>query len=219
MRHKLTRRANIAVIAMLGVLAAVGVGYAGIPSSDGVVHSCYNNTSSNPSGQLRVIDAEAGAKCAKNEKALDFNQKGPKGDTGPQGPKGETGAQGPQGDDGPQGEQGPKGDDGPQGIQGAPGPAGRNGVAGGVVRTVDVASVGAGGEVSRTVGCRTGEIAVGGGARFVSKNGWNHDDRVFYSVPAADSNGVTPTGWRTAIRNGSDAPNATLRFSVVCIVP
>ena len=93
MRHKLTRRASIAVIAMLGVLAAVGVGYAGIPSSDGVVHSCYNNTSSNPSGQLRVIDAEAGAKCAKNEKALDFNQKGPKGDTGPQGPKGETGAQ------------------------------------------------------------------------------------------------------------------------------
>src|SRR5215208_7819537 len=109
MKGKLTRRINIAVIATLGVLAAVGAGYAAIPSADGVIHSCYN-ASSNPSGQLRVIDAEAGAKCAKNEKALDFNQKGPKGDAGPQGPqgpKGETGATGPSGPQGAAGPQGP----------------------------------------------------------------------------------------------------------------
>lgn len=62
------------MIAALGVLAAVGVGYAAIPSGDGVIHSCYN-ASSHPSGQLRVIDQEAGAKCSKNEKALAFNQK------------------------------------------------------------------------------------------------------------------------------------------------
>src|SRR6266545_410944 len=78
MRHKLTRRGSIAALALLGVLAAVGVAYAAIPSADGVIHSCYN-ASSNPSGQLRVIDAEAGGKCAKNEKALDFNQRGPQG--------------------------------------------------------------------------------------------------------------------------------------------
>src|SRR5215208_3712477 len=99
MKGKLTRRINIAVIATLGVLAAVGAGYAAIPSAGGVIHSCYN-ASSNPSGQLRVIDAEAGAKCAKNEKALDFNQRGPqglRGDTGPQGPQGDPGPQGPQG--------------------------------------------------------------------------------------------------------------------------
>jgi hypothetical protein len=124
MKGKLTRRINIAVIATLGVLAAVGAGYAAIPSAGGVIHSCYN-ASSNPSGQLRVIDAEAGAKCAKNEKALDFNQRGPqglRGDTGPQGPQGDPGPQGPQGPQGLQGEQGPKGD------TGATGPAGSGGM-------------------------------------------------------------------------------------------
>ena len=98
------------------VVAASGAAYAAIPSADGVIHGCYN-ASSNPSGQLRVIDAEAGAKCGKNEKVLDFNQRGPKGDTGPQGP---------------QGVQGPQGDQGPKGDTGATGPAGPAGPAGGV---------------------------------------------------------------------------------------
>ena len=102
MRHKLTRRGGIAAVALLAVLAAVGVGYAAIPSADGVIHSCYN-ASSNPSGQLRIIDAEAGGKCAKNEKALDFNQRGP------QGPKGDTGPQGLQGVQGGTGATGPAG--------------------------------------------------------------------------------------------------------------
>ena len=113
-RHKLTRRSGIPAIALLGVLAAVGVGYAAIPSGDGVIHSCYN-ASSNPSGGLRVIDAEAGAKCAKNEKPLSFNQTGPQGPPGPQGPEG------PQGDTGAigaQGEPGPKGDTGATGAAG-----------------------------------------------------------------------------------------------------
>ena len=127
MKGKLTQKVNIAVIAALGVLAAVGVGYAAIPSSDGVIHTCYN-ASANPSGQLRVIDAEAGAKCSKNEKALAFNQKGPKGDPGPAGPQGEPGPQGPQGDPGPQGEKGEQGEPGP------PGPSGPGGGAGGYAR-------------------------------------------------------------------------------------
>ncbi len=78
MRLKLTSKATIAVIAVLGVLAAIGVGYAAIPSTDGVIHSCY----ASPSGQLRVIDAETSSKCSKNEKELAFNQRGPKGDKG-----------------------------------------------------------------------------------------------------------------------------------------
>src|SRR5829696_3189903 len=63
-RAKFTRRASIVAIALLGTLAAVGVGWGAIPSPDGVIHSCYN-ANSNPSGQLRVIDADAGAKCAR----------------------------------------------------------------------------------------------------------------------------------------------------------
>jgi hypothetical protein len=97
------------------VVAVSGAAYAAIPSADGVIHSCYN-ASSNPSGQLRVIDAESGARCGKNEKALNFNQtgpQGPKGDTGPQGPQGPTGATGATG---PQGETGATGPAGPAGT-------------------------------------------------------------------------------------------------------
>ena len=114
------RKTNVAALTVGGVFAITGIGWAAIPSGDGVIHSCYN-ASSNPSGQLRVIDAEAGAKCAKNEKALDFNQRGSKGDTGPQG------AQGPQG---APGNDGAPGADGRDGVNGAPGPAGPAGPAG-----------------------------------------------------------------------------------------
>jgi hypothetical protein len=123
MPDKSTRRICVATIAVAGVLATVGVGYAAIPSADGVIHSCYN-ASANPSGQLRVIDVEAGAKCAKNEVALNFNQRGPKGDTGPQGPKGDTGLQGLQGDTGLPGADGDGGADGKDGAAGPAGPAG-----------------------------------------------------------------------------------------------
>jgi hypothetical protein len=117
MRAKFTRNGNILAIALVAVLAAVGVGYAAIPSAAGVIHSCYNATA-NPSGGLRVIDAEAGAKCSKNEKALDFNQ------TGPQGPQGIQGVKGDKGDQGIQGVKGDQGDQGVKGDTGAPGPAG-----------------------------------------------------------------------------------------------
>jgi hypothetical protein len=102
------------------VLLAGGVAYATIPDASGVIHGCYN-TGSNPSGQLRVIDTQAGGKCAKNEKALDWNYKGP---TGPQGPKGDKGDTGDTGATGPQGPAGPTGPQGPTGSQGPAGPAG-----------------------------------------------------------------------------------------------
>src|SRR5215216_4025194 len=118
MKPSLTRWSGIATLVLVALLATVGVGYAAIPSADGVIHSCYN-ASSNPSGSLRVIDAEAGAKCNKNEKSLAFNQ------TGPQGPKGDTGPQGPQGPTGATGATGPRGD---TGATGPAGPAGTSDV-------------------------------------------------------------------------------------------
>lgn len=78
------------MLAVVGLVVGVGVAAGAIPGSDGVVHGCYN-TGSNPSGQLRVIDPAAGAKCSKNEKPLDFNQEGPKGDQGIQGVPGASG--------------------------------------------------------------------------------------------------------------------------------
>jgi hypothetical protein len=122
MTIRLSRKAIILSLALLGTLAAVGVGYAAIPSADGVIHGCYQKPGLLANeGALRVIDKEKDQTCRSNELAVDWNQKGLKGDIGPAGPKGDLGPPGPKGDagpPGPQGEQGPKGDTGAQGPPG-----------------------------------------------------------------------------------------------------
>jgi hypothetical protein len=77
-------------LALVFLLAAGGVAAAAIPASNGVITGCYSKTT----GALRVIDAEAGATCAKSEKRVTWNQQGPRGKQGVRGPKG---AQGPPG--------------------------------------------------------------------------------------------------------------------------
>ena len=103
------------------VIAGSGVALAAIPSTTtGKITGCINTKTA----VLRVIDYQAGKRCFKTEKAVSWNQRGPKGATGaqgPTGPKGDTGAQGPAGSIGPQGPIGPKGDTGPQGSDGDPG--------------------------------------------------------------------------------------------------
>jgi Collagen triple helix repeat (20 copies) len=111
MTNNLRRKCSIRALAALAVVGAVGIGYAGIPASNGVISGCYNLERDDP-GTLRIIDAEAGAKCGKREKLLTFNQ------TGPQGPKGDKG------DPGLNGINGVNGAPGPAGLQGPPGPAG-----------------------------------------------------------------------------------------------
>ena len=122
-----------AVLAIVGVAClAASAAYAAIPDGNGVIHGCYN-ASSNPSGQLRVIDTAVGGKCSKNEKALDFNQTGPRGPVGPQGatgaqgPTGAQGAVGPLGPTGPVGSTGPAGQQGPAGLKGDKGDPGAPG--------------------------------------------------------------------------------------------
>jgi hypothetical protein len=122
-------RSGILAVAVVGVLASVGVGYAAVPSADGVIHGCFN-TSGNPSGVLRVIDVEAGAKCGKNEKPLNFNQTGPKGDKGDAGIDGTDGADGADGIDGTDGADGVDGIDGIDGAPGIQGPPGQAGISG-----------------------------------------------------------------------------------------
>jgi hypothetical protein len=123
MQGRLTRKSSVTVLALTGALAAVGVGYAAIPGGDGVIHGCYSKLT----GQLRIIDAEAGARCTGLEKALDVNERGPKGDTGPRGLTGDTGPRGLTGDTGP---RGLTGDTGPRGLTGDIGPRGLQGEAG-----------------------------------------------------------------------------------------
>lgn len=71
------------------LVMTAGLATASVPSADGVVHGCRNAR-----GALRVIDTEAGARCARNEVALDWSQRGP---VGPKGEDGATGARGPRG--------------------------------------------------------------------------------------------------------------------------
>ena len=69
-----------AALAAAGAVAA----YASIPDSGQVIHGCYQRES----GQLRVIDTDRGQSCRPSERALDWNQQGPKGAPGPPGPPG-----------------------------------------------------------------------------------------------------------------------------------
>jgi hypothetical protein len=78
---------------MAAALAATGFGaYAAVQDS-GTINACAMKVN----GQLRL---DTGSGCLPAENALQWNQQGPKGDTGLQGPSG------PQGDPGPQGPAG-----------------------------------------------------------------------------------------------------------------
>jgi hypothetical protein len=86
-------------VALVAVLALVGAGaaYGALPDSNGVIHGCVSSNSR----YLRVINPTK--KCGTGETALNWNQQGPQGKTGP------TGARGPKGDTGADGAPGPSG--------------------------------------------------------------------------------------------------------------
>lgn len=109
------------------VLSGVTVVAASIPDSNTqVISACYHRRS----GALRVIDQQAGARCARSETLLRWNQTGPQGLTGLPGP---AGPQGPASPEGPAGETGATGPTGETGAPGPAGPAGPAGSAGGFI--------------------------------------------------------------------------------------
>ncbi len=78
-------KAFVAAAAAGAALIAVGIGWAAIPDTSGVIHVCYKTTDATRLGgsALSVIDsAVAGATCKPGESELTFNQQGP---IGPQG--------------------------------------------------------------------------------------------------------------------------------------
>lgn len=60
----------------------VGLAYAAIPDSQGVIHGCYRNSGLLANGQLRIIDGDSQT-CNSNEAAISWNQTGPQGPPGP----------------------------------------------------------------------------------------------------------------------------------------
>ncbi len=78
----------VAVIALLVALGGVAV--ASIPGKGGVISACYLKTG----GSLRVFDTSkpgASGRCHQNERALTWNQQGPRGIQGVQGKRCSTG--------------------------------------------------------------------------------------------------------------------------------
>ena len=96
--HRRALAVGVAVVA----LGAAGLALASIPSSTGVINTCYTRF-----GGFRVIDPEAGQSCRRFETALSWNQRGAQGAPGAPGAKGEPGAPGAQGERGQTGPAGP----------------------------------------------------------------------------------------------------------------
>ena len=96
--------ANVTSVGAL-VFAMGGSAYAitSIPGPSGVIHGCYQTKT----GNLRVL--AAGKHCRKSERAITWNQTGPRGLQGLQGVQGLQGLQGLQGPQGPQGNTGASG--------------------------------------------------------------------------------------------------------------
>ena len=125
---RLGRRTGLAALVLLVMLGAASFALASIPSSAGMINSCYARD-----GSMRLIDTDLGQSCRRRETLLSWNQRGLQGPQGIQGQRGAQGPQGAQGTQGPrglQGIQGSKGDKGAAGASGAPGAQGIQGLQG-----------------------------------------------------------------------------------------
>ena len=206
-KHIPIRHAVVAAGGVSIALAAVGVAVAAIPGPNGTVTGCYARSG----GQLRVIDAEAGRVCTRQENTLTWSQRGPIGPTGP------AGAAGPKATPvrraTPARRATPPDD--PPGRHRAPGPHGQNGATTVLVRQKTV-SVPPGGFSGDQMSCQPGESATGGGGSFSSENG-----NLATSLPLVtfDASGnAIPFGWEAYARNHDNVARSLI-ISVICASP
>ena len=187
-------RAAIGVIAGLCLALLLGsAALAAIPGAGGVIAGCYDRKG----GALRVIDAQAGKTCTKDELKLTWNQLGPQGLKGDPGPQGLQGVPGPKGD---------KGDPGPQGIQGVPGVSGLDYNGTMFYPTGDF--------VKGTVTCINGKTMIGGGAiirRDLS------DPNIDLAPLALRTSGPEGNGWHAeAYKTGTYSRQWALDVFAIC---
>jgi hypothetical protein len=222
---RFTKRGWSVAGATVAICTAAGVAYATIPGSDNVISGCY----SKQSGDLRVIDTQAGKTCLSSELPISWNQRGPAGPPGLKGDKGDVGPPGPQGlpgekgDPGPQGAQGIQGDKGDPGPEGPTGPAGTNGVSAWelMFRSTTIAPRASG---SAFVSCSAGKRPFGGGgmgednletgSEGIAQGSGDAFNRVL-GIHAWDSNTV-PNGWYASAFNGDFAAAKRLTVFVIC---
>ena len=70
-------------VALAAALATSGIADAANPAHSNVISGCYGK-----SGYLRVLNVRAGKICSPSEKAIQWDQSGPRGPAGPTGPQG-----------------------------------------------------------------------------------------------------------------------------------
>ncbi len=118
-----------------------GAAHADIPGANGVYTGCYSRIT----GNLRVIDFEAGQRCRTllGENTVTWNQTGPKGATGATGATGSTGAAGATGATGATGNTGAPGATGATGATGNTGAPGATGATGATGNTGATGATGA----------------------------------------------------------------------------
>lgn len=82
-----------------------------------------------------------------------------------------------------------------------------------VVRREEVAyaNLNAGNNVGGTVGCGSGEVAVGGGGDFEPSAG---GDSILNSYPSPGTEGAEPTGWTMNMNRGATGAVTEIRFAI-----
>lgn len=202
--QRLKPASGVAVAVAALAVAGGGIALGGIPSEDGKITACFTKNG----GALRVIDAEGGRTCDKNEIQLVWDKYGQPGPGGPQGPQGEQGLQGEQGSAGPEGPAGPQGEQGEQGPAGPEGPAG--GISGRQFVTSEGITVQPGQFALRNVSCPAGKVAIGGGPRV----GDGHQQT---TVVASYPLERFPEDWWASVRNDGTTGNVTFTVHAVCV--
>ncbi len=212
----------------LAMLAgAVSLTWAAIPGTDGVISSCYSQSTAT----WRPIDYPT-QKCKNGETRLFWSQTGPQGPTGPEGPTGPagaTGAAGPAGPTGPAGATGATGPVGPAGATGATGPEGAAGPAGATGPEGAAGPAGVSGHeivisdwielvsgvesgtrgATAVARCPTGKVTVGGG--YEEENPGLSSNNFFVG-----RNSPSDTAWLVYIQNQDPFYRLKFRAYAIC---
>jgi lamin tail-like protein len=194
-------RSKLFVAFAIAAVAVAGAAFAAIPDRDGVIHACRKLDG----GALRAV-AKASA-CRSGERALAWNQQGPRGATGP------AGAQGPAGPAGPAGPQGATGAQGPQGPAG-PGLASFDSLAGlgctidGQAGAIAIAYDGSGVAQITCVAGAGGDAAVRINEFSVGVEGALGDE--FVEIVNTGTGPADLSGWRLVYRSGAGTSDVSL---------
>jgi hypothetical protein len=79
-----TRSLAAGIVIGASIATAVGIAYAAIPDSGGVVHACYQNVTS-ANKPVKLLDTAKATACPSGWKPVTWNQKGAQGPPGPSG--------------------------------------------------------------------------------------------------------------------------------------